>query len=107
MDLELARKFILELLPPEAHIPIDDVFKAISQNPLLILNNSILHNQINYFKSPEKATSIAAANGVICGFALSQSMKNPEVCKMIKEYLEQAARSKGENVVSLIQRKGI
>lgn len=105
MDLELARRFLLEFLPSDGQIPINDVIQTLKVNPGLILNNGLLFNHLNYFKCDNKQIAVAAANGVLCGIALAYGTKFPEVSKMMEDYLETAQKSRGENVVNFLQKK--
>lgn len=106
MDIELARKFILEFIPPGDQLPMNHVFEEMQRNPLMILNNGLLFTQFNYFKRDDKKLAVAAANGVVLGFALAYCMQYPEVVRMINSYLDEASKSRGENVVNFLHKKG-
>lgn len=106
MDIEIARKFLLNYLPSDAQSPVNDVFNSMKESPLTILNNGLLFNHMTYFKSENKPVAIAAVNGIITGFALSHCLRFPEFSKILEEFSEAMSKSKGENVISFLEKKG-
>lgn len=106
MDLDLARKFLLEFLPPDAQVPVNDVFNELKTKPLSILQNGTLIGFTSYFQHESQLARASYINGFLTGFALAHCMeKHPEVAQMINHYLEHTKKAKGENVVSFLARK--
>lgn len=106
MNADLAKAFLLEFLPPEAQIPVAEVFSMIRENPSQVLSHGFIYTQLHYLKSDNKPLAVACANGVITGFALASCMRYPEVERMMSEYLAIRSKERGENVVNFLAKKG-
>lgn len=107
MNLDLARRFLLEFLPEEAHAPVHDVFEGLVKNPFLVLNNGMIVTEMKHLKDDNKLVVTAAANGMITGLALAHCMERAEICKHMEMYLEEASKRKGENVINFLNRKKV
>lgn len=105
IDVELARKFILQYIPPEGAIQMNDILNCIKQDPILILRNGLMFTNLEYIKSDEPRVSPAAAAGLTTGFALAYCMQFPEFVENLKSAVELGKRNEGENVVSFLERK--
>lgn len=106
MNIDLARRFVLEYLPKDAQAPVNEVFNVMKENPVMILNNGILFNQMEYFKGDNKTQAVAAANGFLSGFALAYCLKFPDIERMLQGYVDAASKSRGENVINFLSKKG-
>lgn len=107
MTIDLVRKFLLEYLPADAQNPVNDVFNSLKGNPIEILTNGLVFNQMKYFKEAGKPLAIAATNGFLTGFALGYAMtKYPEIQKMLEVYISTAEKDRGENVINFLAKKG-
>lgn len=107
MDLDLARRFMLEYLPAEAQIEVDEIWRQMKSCPHMLLHNGVLFNRMQYLSQPDKKLAIAMTNGMLTGFVLAYSLKFPEVATMLEHYLDHAAKERGENVVNFLAKKGI
>lgn len=106
INIDLARKFFLEYLPPDAQVPVNDVFIQLKTQPLHVLNNGTIIGQMSYLKNVDPIPRVAFANGYLTGFAMAISMQYPEVEQMMQNYLENEARARGNNVIGFLAKKG-
>lgn len=105
MNLDLARRFCLDYLPPEAQAPVNEIFNQMRETPTMILANGIVFTQMSYFKNPDKILAVAATNCFLTGFALAYCMQFPEMADMIRGYIDAASKQRGENVVNFLANK--
>ena len=106
MNLNLARKFLLDYLPPDGQLPVNEIFDKLKSDPVLVLNNGLIFNHFEYFKNLNKQIAVASVNGVICGFALAYVMQiDPSVEAQLEEHCQAAARIKGDNVINFLQKR--
>jgi hypothetical protein len=107
VNIKLLKNFMLEFLPDDAQLILNEVLNSVEEKPMMVLNNGLIWTHFQYFKNDNKALAIAAANGVVLGFALAYSAhKHPEVEVELAEYLRVCGLRKGENVVNFLQKKG-
>jgi hypothetical protein len=79
------------------------VFEAMKKDPRAILSSSLFHTQLRMFRASSEAVASSAATGVVLGFALAYCMKYPEVSDMMKSFLNDKSKERGENVVGFLQ----
>lgn len=107
MNFPLLKNFMLEFLPDDAQLVLNEVLNALEEQPLILLNNSLLWNHTRYFKGDDKKLAICAANGMVLGFALAYAVhKYPAIEKELEAYIADSAKRRGENVVNFLQKKG-
>lgn len=105
MDLDLVKQFLLNYLPEDAHINVHQVMMQIKEHPLQILSTGSLYNELKYLKSGDRNLAISNCSGILTGFALAYSTRSTEFCNVIKQYIDTAAKARGENVVSFLGEK--
>lgn len=106
-DLELAKKFMLEFLPPEAQVPVMDIFTCLGQNPTEILQNGLLYTRMSHSHNPDRKFAVCAIDSFCAGFSLGYTLHVPECSQMLKHYLEHREKEKGGNVVTLVNKRKI
>lgn len=106
MDEILFKKVIIELIPKEHHANafsfIDAVYKAPHSQAQAAVGRMLL-----LFTSLDKNESISAINGFLTGLAFFYSWnKDPATIERgAKDFLEFRNREKGNNIVSLIDKR--
>lgn len=104
VPLTQIRLFLETLLPEQAKIGVDDVFKSYEAQGFPTVCQGI--NAIQPFiHNDDVEVSAAAINGILVGLLLAKSSETPEIQKIIDGWLEQYKRTKGEHVIDFTQFK--
>jgi hypothetical protein len=105
--IELVRKFMLEYVPTDAQIPVNDLFQGLSRDVPATTYGALMYNRATYLhEGVAKDVQVALVNGMVAGVALAHGIDDEGVQRMIKGYLDSASKSRGENVVKFLERKG-
>jgi hypothetical protein len=99
MSLELIEKFLVELTPPSAHIPLHNVIDVMKREPIEAMGQGFhfLSPDIKNEGSPESA---AAVNGILLGVCLAYGIqRSPRMVSLLEEYIDYHQKNRGTNVV--------
>lgn len=107
VNLELLRKFVMQFIPEGEQAMAQSSFESIKNNPIVAVNTAVFFQQ-QYLSHSDDNLATMAINGVLTGIALCYGQeRHPEIQKFLENYLEAAARQRGENVIGFYQKKGL
>lgn len=108
VDIELARKYALVYLPVDSLDVTNKSFNTMRDAPVQSACHLLAQVQAIHLTGAmdNKEYQICATNGFMAGFALAYAMsRGLQMNGILKEQLEKAAKLRGENVVTLLERK--
>ncbi len=106
-NLGLVQNFMIQFLLPDAKLTTANILNSMSTFPRENLSNSLMHvRNAHLLNAKTREEQVAVTNGVLTGFMLGYLVeKNPEVAKMLQDYLDSESKRRGENVVELFSTK--
>lgn len=101
VDMKMLNKFYLTLVSPESEPGINMLFDTFDKEPIACFNFEMIQFQ-KALKNPDIEISSMAARALFAGIVVAALSENPELQeKLFGSWIEQHAREKGLNVVTL------
>lgn len=107
MNIDLARRFMLQYVPADGQSQVNDIWNFMKTNPEQLLQNAIVFVQMEFIRSNEPKVSQAAASAFTAGFALAYCLKFPEVERLLTEACERHEKALGANVENFLAHKKV